>query len=69
MDDTALRTWFDSLDTDRSGRIEASELQKALGVGGLHFSLATVNMMISLHDRDKTGTITFDEFRSLHGFL
>jgi Ca2+-binding EF-hand superfamily protein len=34
-----LAQWFASIDTDRTGTITASELQRALALGGLQFSL------------------------------
>jgi len=38
--------WFDSVDVDRSGSISVMELQRALALGNLNFSLATVAHMI-----------------------
>lgn len=38
--------WFDSLDLDNDGMLNATELQRALAVGNLHFSLVTVAHMI-----------------------
>ena len=39
---SALQQWFQAVDTDRSGRISTQELQKALQMGGLNFSLKLV---------------------------
>eukprot|EP01024_Parvocaulis_polyphysoides_P036599 TRINITY_DN32547_c1_g1_i4.p1 TRINITY_DN32547_c1_g1~~TRINITY_DN32547_c1_g1_i4.p1 ORF type:complete len:218 (+),score=0.69 TRINITY_DN32547_c1_g1_i4:2-655(+) len=64
-----LRQWFDAIDQDRNGCLDAMELQRALALGQLHFSLQTVAHMIRIHDRDNNGTISFDEFHRLHGFL
>lgn len=38
--------WFAAVDTDRSGRISVNELQEALALGNLHFSLAVCAQMI-----------------------
>jgi Ca2+-binding EF-hand superfamily protein len=38
--------WFQFIDTDNNGRVDAQELQRALSKGGLHFSLQTVARMI-----------------------
>lgn len=38
--------WFAAVDTDRSGRISVTELQEALALGNLHFSLAVCAQMI-----------------------
>lgn len=69
MDDASLYQMFRSVDRDGSGAIKASELQQALGNGGLHFSLQTVNMMVSMYDRDRSRTLGFDEFKELHKFI
>ena len=34
--------WFSRIDADRSGKLDVHELQKALALGGLNFSLKTV---------------------------
>eukprot|EP00803_Ostreobium_quekettii_P002857 evm.model.scf_168.9 EVM.evm.TU.scf_168.9 scf_168:64105-67522(+) len=64
-----LRTWFDAIDTDRNGHLTSEELQQALALGNLHFSLAAVAHMIRTHDMTGSGTITFPEFQRLHQFL
>ena len=35
-----LMQWFQAVDQDKSSEIDALELQKALALGNLHFSLA-----------------------------
>ncbi len=42
--------WFESIDLDKNGQLDAVELQKALGTGNLHFSLRTIAHMIRCHD-------------------
>lgn len=61
-----LQQWFSSIDTDRTGTITAAELQRAMGLGGLQFSLMACAQMVRLHDRDGNGNISFPEFSSLH---
>ncbi|KAI8462582.1 MAG: hypothetical protein J3K34DRAFT_475996 [Monoraphidium minutum] len=34
-----LRQWFNSIDVDCSGHLDAKELQRALALGNLNFSL------------------------------
>jgi Ca2+-binding EF-hand superfamily protein len=38
--------WFDTVDASRDGKIDAKELQSALQLGNLNFSLQAVAMMI-----------------------
>ncbi len=61
--------WFDAIDKDKNGQLTALELQNALQLGGLDFSLATVAHIIRIHDRDGKGAITLEEFGKLHEFL
>lgn len=64
-----LRQWFDAIDKDRNGKLTALELQSALQLGGLNFSLATASHIIRIHDRSNSGSISFEEFIKLHEFL
>jgi Ca2+-binding EF-hand superfamily protein len=64
-----LRAWFDSVDIDRSGRISAAELQRALQSGGMQFSLETTARMVRMYDQNNTGSIDFPEFQQLHQFI
>lgn len=64
-----LRKWFDAIDKDGNGELTARELQAALQLGNLNFSLATVAHIIRIHDKSGSSTITFDEFGRLHEFL
>jgi Ca2+-binding EF-hand superfamily protein len=38
--------WFKAIDRDGNGRLDAAELQRALGLGNLHFSLQLTSHMI-----------------------
>jgi Ca2+-binding EF-hand superfamily protein len=42
MQQQQLRTWFDAIDTNRSGELDASELQQALRLGNLDYGLTDV---------------------------
>jgi hypothetical protein len=44
--DVAAMQWFNAIDRDRNGHLTAVELQSALQLGGLNFSLATVAHII-----------------------
>ncbi|KAI8476982.1 MAG: EF-hand [Monoraphidium minutum] len=64
-----LRQWFLAIDTDQNGALAPHELQRALQLGGLNFSLSTVAHIIRIHDKSNSGVITFPEFAKLHEFL
>ncbi|URE01913.1 hypothetical protein MUK42_02688 [Musa troglodytarum] len=64
-----LREWFERVDSNRSGNITAVQLQGALSVGNLDFSLSIVQQMIRMYDFDGNGTMNFEEFVALNKFL
>lgn len=64
-----ITEWFRRVDRDRSGKIDVKELQSALALGNLNFSLQTVAQMMKLYDADRSGTMTLQEFQGLHGLL
>lgn len=39
-----LAMWFQSIDADRNGELDAKEIQRALGMGNLHFSTSGENL-------------------------
>ncbi|KAG6515696.1 hypothetical protein ZIOFF_026125 [Zingiber officinale] len=55
-----LREWYDRVDSNRSGNITAHQLQRALSVGNLDFSLSVVQQMIRMYDFDGNGTMNFE---------
>jgi len=64
--DPSVQQWFAAVDSDRSGHINAQELQRALVNGNWsHFSDEACRMMIELYDRDGSGTIDINEFQQL----
>lgn len=61
---------FLQVDKDRSGQLSEEELRRALVNGDYTaFDPHTVKMMIRMFDTDRSGTINFDEFCGLWGFL
>eukprot|EP01023_Acetabularia_acetabulum_P025367 TRINITY_DN2428_c1_g1_i1.p2 TRINITY_DN2428_c1_g1~~TRINITY_DN2428_c1_g1_i1.p2 ORF type:complete len:169 (+),score=12.78 TRINITY_DN2428_c1_g1_i1:178-684(+) len=69
MSQAQLQQWFNAIDRDNNGYLDPNELQRALQLGNLNFSLQTIAHMIRIHDRDNNGTISFAEFERLHQFL
>ena len=68
-DQAALQQWFFAVDTDRSGAVNAAELQKAMAQGGLNFSMKLVSSMIRMYDADRTAQLSMQQFIELHHFL
>lgn len=59
-----------AVDSDRSGRINAQELQSALVNGdNTTFDLDTVKMLMSVFDVDRSGTIDSREFEGLFKYV
>ncbi|CAI8039874.1 Programmed cell death protein 6 [Geodia barretti] len=72
VDQTQQFLWgiFQKVDKDRSGAITVDELQSALSNGSwTPFNPETVRLMIGMFDRDRTGTINFQEFGALWKYV
>lgn len=64
------QNFFSQVDKDRSGKINAQELQIALVNGkGQNFSDQACNLMISMFDTDRSGTIDVYEFDKLFTYI
>ncbi|KAF2132840.1 peflin [Dothidotthia symphoricarpi CBS 119687] len=69
-DREALWRLFGAVDKDRSGALTEAELRTALVNGDWSpFDPHTVRMMIRMFDTDRSGSVSFDEFCGLWGFL
>ncbi|KAK9511677.1 hypothetical protein O3M35_000295 [Rhynocoris fuscipes] len=61
---------FQKVDRDRSGHISATELQQALSNGTwAPFNAETVRLMIGMFDKEKKGTISFQDFGALWRYV
>ncbi|XP_017771515.1 PREDICTED: peflin-like isoform X2 [Nicrophorus vespilloides] len=61
---------FTHVDKDRSGKISQRELQAALITAqGSNFSDTACNLMISMFDHDRSGTIDVHEFQLLYSYI
>lgn len=68
--DPALWPLFKAVDKDNSGQLSEKELRAALVNGDWSsFDPQTVKMMIRMFDTNRSGTIGFEEFCGLWGFL
>ncbi|KAH8648965.1 hypothetical protein BGZ60DRAFT_422699 [Tricladium varicosporioides] len=68
--DPALWPLFKAVDKDGSGQLTEKELRSALVNGDWSsFDPYTVKMMIRMFDSDRSGSIGFEEFCGLWGFL
>ncbi|KAL1603579.1 hypothetical protein SLS60_005167 [Paraconiothyrium brasiliense] len=69
-DTVALRRLFDQVDRDKNKSLTEAELKTALVNGDwTPFDPHTVRMMIRMFDTDRSGSINFEEFCGLWGFL
>mmetsp|Transcript_2968 Transcript_2968/g.5224 ORF Transcript_2968/g.5224 Transcript_2968/m.5224 type:complete len:169 (+) Transcript_2968:97-603(+) len=70
MDQRAqLKYYFDAVDLNRSGSIDANELQQVLYRSGMQLPLSSCASLIKMHDRDRSGTIDFEEYLLMHPFI
>ncbi|XP_066154114.1 programmed cell death protein 6-like [Euwallacea fornicatus] len=61
---------FQSVDRDRSGYINAEELQQALSNGTWQpFNPETIRLMIGMFDRQNRGQIAFEDFGALWKYV
>ncbi|XP_072044321.1 LOW QUALITY PROTEIN: sorcin-like [Amphiura filiformis] len=68
--DPSLWHWFQAVEADNSGQITAEELQNALVNGNWSpFNKETCRLMIGMFDKDKSGTINFQEFAALWKYI
>jgi len=61
-------TWFQSVDTDRSGEISAVELAQ-LNFNNRVLGLEPARKLIAIFDKDRSGQINFQEYASLNQFM
>jgi Ca2+-binding EF-hand superfamily protein len=64
----ALQNQFNIIDKDRSGQICPSELA-GTPFDGIKFSLETTLLLVRVFDKDKSGTVGFNEFGALAKFI
>ncbi|KAI8506566.1 Pho85/PhoA-like cyclin-dependent kinase pef1, partial [Branchiostoma belcheri] len=68
--DPTLWGWFQTVDQDRSGSINATELRQALVNGNWsHFNPETCRLLIGMFDQNKDGTINIQEFAALWKYI
>ncbi|KAK6167521.1 hypothetical protein SNE40_021525 [Patella caerulea] len=68
--DPQIVGWFQAVDTDRSGKITAIELQQALTNNNwTKFNAETCRLMIGMFDKDMSGTIDMYEFQALYRYI
>lgn len=65
-----VQKWFNMVDRDRSGKINAQELQSALINGnGEKFTESACKLMIGMFDLDHSGSIDIHEFEKLYQYI
>eukprot|EP01051_Picozoa_sp_SAG22_P005217 SAG22_NODE_302_length_12743_cov_12.397738_15_plen_98_part_00 len=58
----ALRTFFETMDEDGSGWVEAAELKKGLEKAGMGDADEIVTALLTRADNDGDGRVTLEEF-------
>jgi peflin len=70
LSEQQLRAFFSHIDVDNSGTLTTTELQRVLLNGDWSpFNLDTIELLFSLFDRDRSGTINFNEFIGLWRYI
>lgn len=64
-----LQVFFNSIDADKSGEIDASELSRLLSAQGNVFPLSTCGIMLRTFDSRGTGKVQFSEFEALSNHI
>eukprot|EP01094_Clydonella_sp_ATCC50884_P017617 TRINITY_DN3093_c3_g1_i1.p1 TRINITY_DN3093_c3_g1~~TRINITY_DN3093_c3_g1_i1.p1 ORF type:complete len:256 (+),score=65.64 TRINITY_DN3093_c3_g1_i1:32-769(+) len=64
-----IQGWFQQVDKDRSGNIDARELHDALNLGGNNFQPDVIQRLIRAFDYDNSGNVGMNEFVAMHKFL
>jgi Ca2+-binding EF-hand superfamily protein len=64
----SLQTWFSSVDKDGSGEISVQELSQ-LNFNSKLLGEAAARQLIAIFDKDRSGTINFNEYASVNQFL
>lgn len=69
-DPNFLTKVFQQVDKDRSGSINATELQSCLSNGTWEpFNAETVRLMVAMFDRNHKGQLNFEEFKQLWKYI
>lgn len=60
-----MQSYFNELDTDGSGKLDFSEVKKALRKAGKYAGEGQIQSLLETADKNGDGTIDFDEFKIL----
>jgi len=63
-----LQAWFMNVDKDRSGTVDANELQQ-ITFDNRPIGLAVAQKLVSVFDQDRNGTVDFTEYVIMHKFI
>jgi len=64
-----LAAWFQSVDRDRSGHIDANELATSIWPGGRQFDKWTITKFLAVFDEDRSGSMNFYEYAALYKYI
>jgi len=63
-----VQRWFASVDQDRSGTVTSQELA-GITFNGAPIGFVAAGKLLSVFDKDRSGSISFHEYAALHKFL
>jgi len=63
-----FQAWFNRVDTDKSGTIEAEELQRVM-FDSVPLGMEVARKLVQVFDKDRNGSIDFYEYASMHKFI
>jgi Ca2+-binding EF-hand superfamily protein len=67
--DDEFKKRFEEVDSNHDGKISVKELQQALSKGTFEFSASTTQKIMNMFDRDRSGQLSFTEFKQVHDFI
>lgn len=68
QEQAGLRQWFVNVDADRSGFVDAGELQN-IKFDGRPIGLQVASKLVSVFDQNRRGSVDFSQYITMHKFI
>lgn len=65
----SMRRYFEANDVRRTGALDLAELERALQATALSLNSSVCGLLLRMHDADRSGNVSFNEFLSIHHFI